>query len=148
MWGTHQRSPPALRLKDLAHFEGARFWLRVTVRTDGIKDLSVARQLARLAAAENERLHSKLEAQSRRIEELTCEDGDQQLGRELLRIEEQMAALQQRMFAASSEKRPRDRADAPVPTSPQPPTGARPQRDFSIDAQVHALGDEERCCES
>ena len=67
-------------------------------------DLSVAKQVATLALAENERLYARLEALAKENASLRGERAPEQLELELLRVKEQMMALQRRMFAASSEK--------------------------------------------
>ena len=91
----------------------------MALRIDDIKDVDVAKQVAQLAVAENDRLHKRLEALVLENAALKGESGAKQLEMDLLHLKEQMAALQHRMFAASSEKRPRD-APASNATSPTP----------------------------
>ena len=81
----------------------------MALRIEDIKDVDVAKQVALLAVAENDRLHKRLEAMVKEMAALKGESGAKQLELELLHLKEQMAALQHRMFAASSEKRPRDK---------------------------------------
>ena len=63
--------------------------------------------VATLALAENERLYAHLEALATENASLRGERAPEQLKIELLRVKEQMMALQRRVFAASSEKRAR-----------------------------------------
>ena len=55
----------------------------VALRIQDIKDVDIAKQVAQLAIAENDRLHKRLEAQAKRIAELTGESGAKQLEMEL-----------------------------------------------------------------
>jgi transposase len=116
----------------------------VSLRIEAINDLGIAKQVAELAVAENARLYRRLEALAKENAELKGEDGDKQLELELLRIKEQMAALQHRMFGASSEKRSRDKDGEP--RSPEPPSGPREQRHLPVEEHVHQLGPGDRCC--
>lgn len=114
---------------------------------DGLKE-DVAKQVAKLTLAENQRLYARLEALARENAELKGEGGDKQLELELLRLKEQMAALQRQLYGASSERRPRDK-DGDAPSSPpEPPSGPRAQRDLPIEEHVHALGPDDRCCDT
>ena len=114
---------------------------------DGLKE-DVAKQVAKLTLAENERLYARLREQAVRIAELTGGDGDKQLELELLRLKEQMAALQRQLYGASSERRPRDKDGAPSSNQPEPPSGPRAQRDLPTEEHVHEFGPDERCCET
>jgi hypothetical protein len=80
----------------------------MSLRVADITDLGVAKQVATLALAENERLYTRLEELTKQLAALKGTKAPEQLELELLRIREQMMALQRRAFAASSEKRPRD----------------------------------------
>lgn len=114
-----------------------------------INDVNVAKQVATLALAENDRLHKRLEAMVKEMAELKGDSGAKQLELELLHLKEQMAALQHRMFAASSEKRPRDKeAGAETPPSPRPPASPREQRNLPLEVHVHELPEGDRSCGS
>ena len=116
----------------------------MSLRVADITDLDLAKQVATLALAENERLYARLESLTAQLAELQGKKAPEQLELELLRIKEQMMALQRRMFAASSEKRPREHDIAP--REPEPPTGPREQRKLPLEEHVHELAPGERCC--
>lgn len=98
------------------------------VRLENVKDLETAKQMAALLEAENARLHQRLELLVQENARLKGEDAQARLQLELTQLKEQLALLQQRLFGASSEKRP------PV-TEATPPTGTRPQRGHGPRAQ-------------
>jgi hypothetical protein len=70
-----------------------------------ITDLDVAKQVAPLALAENERFNARLEALSEQLAALSDAKTPEQLDLELVRIGEQMMTLQRRRFGASSGRR-------------------------------------------
>lgn len=117
----------------------------MALRIDDIKDVDVAKQVAQLAVAENDRLHKRLEALVLENAALKGESGAKQLEMDLLHLKEQMAALQHRMFAASSEKRPRDAKDKDK--TPRHPAQPRTQRTLPLEEKVHELPEGERQCE-
>ena len=116
----------------------------MSLRVSDITDLGVAKQVATLALAENERLYARLEALTKQLAELEGKKSPEQLELELIRIKEQMMALQRQMFGSSSEKRPRE-SDA-APATPAPPHGPREQRKLRLEEHVHELSPGERCC--
>ncbi|MDB4977681.1 MAG: hypothetical protein JWN48_6022 [Myxococcaceae bacterium] len=116
----------------------------MSLRVADITDLGVAKQVATLALAENERLYTRLEALTKQLAALSGAKAPEQLELELLRIHEQMMALQRRAFAASSEKRPRDQDAAP--SKPEPPDSVREQKKLPLEEHVHELAPGERCC--
>jgi transposase len=116
----------------------------VSLRVADITDLDIAKQVATLALAENERLYARLEALTKQLAALEGKRSPEQLELELLRVREQMMALQRRMFAASSEKRARE-SDAAA-AKPEPPTGTREQRKLPLEEHVHELDADERAC--
>ena len=73
------------------------------LRVADITDLSIAKQVATHALAENERLYARLEALTKQFAALEGKRSPEQLELDLLRVREQMMALQRRMFAASRE---------------------------------------------
>jgi transposase len=83
---------------------------------DRIQDLDQLRQVAHLLAQENARLHQRLTALLQENARLRGVGAREQLTLEIQRLEEQMAGLQRRLFAASSEKR-----SAEVPAGPAAP---------------------------
>ena len=116
----------------------------MSLRVADITDLDLAKQVATLALAENERLYARLEALAKESASLRGERAPEQLEMELLRVREQMMALQRRMFAASSEKRPREHDVEP--REPEPPLVPREQRKLHVEEHVHELAPDERCC--
>jgi transposase len=99
------------------------------MQLDRIQDLDQLRQVARLLAHENDRLHHRLTELLHENARLRGVDGPAQLALEIQKLQEQMAVLQRRLFAASSEKRPAERApeaDAPR-ESPERPRGHGPR---------------------
>lgn len=116
----------------------------MSLRVADITDLRIAKQVATLALAENERLYARLETLTKQVAALEGKKTPEQLELELLRVREQMMALQRRMFAASSEKRTRE-SDA-APAKPEPPRGPRDQRKLRLEEHVHKLAADERAC--
>ena len=76
------------------------------VPIDEVPDLDTAKQVLRLLQAENERLHRRLQELVAEIARLKGQDAQALLQRELTKLQEQLALMQQRLFGASSEKRP------------------------------------------
>jgi transposase len=97
---------------------------------DRIQDLDQLRQVAPLLVHENARLHQRLTALLQENARLRGVGAREQLTLEIQRLQEQMAGLQRRLFAASSEKRPGEPA-ADVPsdrTESARGHGPRPQQ--------------------
>lgn len=115
------------------------------LRIDDIEDLDLARQVAQLLEKENARLHARVESLVRENASLRGDEGQKQLELELLRLQEQMNALQQRVFGASSERRAREAGDAER-KKPTPPDGVREQRSLPIEHDTHELSESERIC--
>lgn len=115
------------------------------LRIDDIEDLALARQVAQLLEKENARLHARVESLIRENATLRGEEGSKQLNLELLRLQEQMKALQQRMFGASSERRAREPGDAEK-AKPKPPDGVREQKSLPLEECTHELPEDERLC--
>jgi transposase len=116
----------------------------MSLRVADITDLGIAKQVATLALAENERLYARLAALTKQLAELEGKKSPEQQELELLRIKEQMMALQRRTHGASSERRPRD-SDA-APAKAEPPSGPREQKKLPLEEHVHELALGERCC--
>lgn len=116
------------------------------LRIDDIEDLGLARQVAQLLEKENGRLHARLDALLRENAKLRGTDGDKQLEIELIRLQEQMRALQQRMFGASSERRARDAAQDGEKNKPTPPDGTREQKKLALEEETHELPESDRTC--
>jgi transposase len=73
---------------------------------DRIQDLDQLRQVAHLLAQENARLHQRLTALLQENARLRGVGAQEQLTLEIQRLQEQMAGLQRRLFAASSGSPP------------------------------------------
>jgi len=76
------------------------------MRINQITDLEQMRQVARLLEAENDRLHKRLEAMVSQLAALQGKSGSELLQLELLKLQEQMAALQRRMFGPVLGEKP------------------------------------------
>ena len=72
---------------------------------ENISDARQLKQIAILLQKENDRLHKRLEEQTRELARLKGQDGNKQLELEIAKLQEQMSKLHKMMFAASSEKR-------------------------------------------
>lgn len=118
---------------------------RCVLRIDDIEDLGLARQVAQLLERENARLHARVESLLRENASLRGEEGQKQLELELLRLQEQMKAAQQREFGASSERRARDAAEGEK-QKPTPPDGVREQKSLPLEETTHELGEDECLC--
>lgn len=115
------------------------------LRVEDIRDIEVAKQVAQLAIAENARLHERLSTLLQELAEARGESNSKALQQELFALQEQMASLQRKLFAASSERRPRDGGDKER-KKPEPPTGPREQKKLPHVEDVHELvGDERKC---
>ena len=102
------------------------------------------RQIARLLEAENDRLHKRLEALVTQLAALQGKSGSELLQLELLKLQEQMAALQRRMFGRSSEKSPH----TSEPETPKPHRGHGPkaQPRLPVIERRHELSECDRTC--
>lgn len=127
----------------------------MSLRVEEIEDLDVAKQVAQLALAENRRLYKRLEAQAKRIAELTGKNGGKELQLELLHIKESMAALQRQLYGPLSERRRgegqetgRDGDAAPPKSPPAPPSERRRQTELRLVPQVHELEGDALVCPS
>ena len=114
------------------------------MRIDQITDLEQMRQIARLLEAENAGLHKRLEGLVAQLAALQGKSGSELLQLELLKLQEQMAALQRRMFGRSSEKSPH----APEPETKKPPRGHGPkaQPRLPVIERRHELAECDRTC--
>ena len=117
------------------------------VPIDELPDLDTAKQVARLLQAENERLHRRLEQLVAQIARLKGQDAQQLLQRELTKLQEQLALMQQRLFGASSEKRPVSAPELPPQRSqPSRGHGPRPQPELPVQQVVLPLDEAEKVC--
>jgi transposase len=79
-----------------------------------IQDVQLLQQIVTLQDREITRLHARLAQLVQQLAQLRGHPGSKQLELELMRLQEQLAAMQQRMYGPSSEKRP---SPAPKPAA-------------------------------
>lgn len=103
------------------------------VRLENVTDLETARQMAALLKAENARLHQRLEWLVQENARIKGEDAQARLQLEPTQLKEQVALMQQRLFGASSEKRP-SAAEATPPSNSTRALPSGPLRRSFIDA--------------
>lgn len=85
-----------------------------------IKDVDLLRQIVTLQNQELTRLHQRMGQLVAQLAALQGKSGPQQLELEMMRLQEQLAAMQHRLYGPSSEKRPQSE-----PTPPPPPPRPR-----------------------
>ncbi|ATB26885.1 IS66 family transposase [Melittangium boletus] len=112
-----------------------------------VKDLETAKQMAALLEAENARLHQRLEALVQENARLKGEDAQARLQLELTQLQEQLARMQQRLFGASSEKRPSAQQVAPAARErPQRGHGPRAQPELPVQEVLLPLDEADKVC--
>ncbi len=122
---------------------------RIESQLEQISDVSQLRQVAHLLDAENRRLHERLAKLIAENAALKGKSAPQQLSLELMRLQEQLAAMQQRMFGASSERSPSSEKAPSEPAEPQKPQrghGPKEQPALPIVEQRHELPASEQTC--
>ena len=120
------------------------------LKIENISDLDTAKQIAILLQKENDRVHKRLEEQTRELAKLKGQDGDKQLELEIRKLESQMSKLQKMMFGSSSERRTGD--DAQENKDKEEKTkrtghGPKEQPELEKIDQVYELPKEEQVCE-
>ncbi|HLT35597.1 MAG TPA: IS66 family transposase [Enhygromyxa sp.] len=118
------------------------------VDIERIDDIGVARQVMRLLLAENERLHKRLAELTTQLAGLQNKDGAQQLSLEIARLQEQMADLQRRLFAASTERRAGEDESKPANKPKKRKRGHGPTQQLALAVQEvrHVLDDGSMGC--
>jgi len=113
-----------------------------------ITDVDHLKQIAVLLQGENDRLHKRLDEQTRELAKLKGQDGDRQLELEIQQLQARMSKLQQMLFGASSERRKGDGGKSGEQEK-QPQTGHGPteQPELPRVEQVHELAEDERVCQ-
>lgn len=112
-----------------------------------IDDFDTMKQVASLLEHENARLHKRLHALVTELATARGEQGHKQYELEVVRLQEQMAALQRKLFAASSERRAKgDKDQDKQKNKPTPPTGRREQKSLPIEEVTHELDEADRIC--
>ena len=106
------------------------------MRIDDIDDLAMARQVMRLLEQENTRLLTKLTELTDRLSKLLGSDGATQLAIEIVKLQEEKALLEKRLFGRSSEKESQA-GDGKKKREPKPGHGPREQPELPIDERIH-----------
>ena len=112
------------------------------------QNLEVLRQVAVLLEAENKRLIERNLALTRELMALKGEDASC-LQLRLQQLEEQLAQARQRLFGASTEKRPVEAAVSTAEPAPKPPQrghGPRAQPALPLVEVVHVLEEADKAC--
>jgi transposase len=117
------------------------------VRIEQITDLDTARQVAQLLEKENARLHARLQALTLENAALRGQEGQAQYEIEIVRLQEQMAALNKRLFAASSEKQNKPSGTPAERPKSTPPEARREQKALPLEVVEHKLDDADLVCE-
>lgn len=117
------------------------------LRIEQITDLEQLRQVAQLLESENRRLHQRFALLVAELAALKGKSGAEQLQLELMKLQEQMATLQHRMFGRSSEKQPhRAGADDSQERPPQRGHGPKEQPLLPTLDKHYELAESERTC--
>jgi transposase len=116
------------------------------VRLEQVTDLETAKQMATLLEAENARLHQRLEWLVQENARLKGEDAQQRLQLELVQLKEQLALMQQRLFGASSEKRPPAAEAAQLSARKQRGHGPRAQPQLPVQEVLLTLDEADKVC--
>ena len=112
----------------------------------------VLREVARLQQQEIEKLHHRLGELAAALAKATGEDATQALQLELLRLREQLAAREHKLFGRSSEQRRAPGTNASPPDGATPPAparrghGPRSQPPLPLVELVHTLDEPDRAC--
>ncbi len=121
------------------------------LRIEDISDLDTAKQVALLLENENARLHKRLAALVTELAAAKGKEGAEQLELELVKLQEQMALMQQRMFAATSERRSRDKDKSEdqgeKKKKPKRGHGPRPQPQLPVQEILAGLKDDDLKCD-
>jgi transposase len=117
-------------------------------RFDEIDDVDTLRQVAKLQAQEIAALHARIGQLVREVSQLRGKPVDRQLTLELEQLQERLAVLQRKVFAPSTEKRPRPAVAAldEEQAGQRRGHGPREQPSLSVIDRVHELGPDERTC--
>lgn len=116
------------------------------LRIKDIADLDTAKRVAQLLEKENQRLHDRLHGLVLELAAAKGQEGAEQYEVEIVRLQEQVADLNRRLFAASSERQPKSEHSQDKPKS-TPPQGAREQKQLPLEEVVHDIQDDERTCQ-
>jgi hypothetical protein len=104
---------------------------RQMLRIDDSDDLDTAKRVAQLLEKENKQLHDRLHGLVLELAAARGQEGAEQYEVEIVRLQERIADLNRRLFAASSERQ--HKSDEPAHDKPKatPPQAAREQKQRS-----------------
>jgi len=121
------------------------------LKLENISDTDQLKQIAILLQKENDRIHKRLEEQTRELAKLRGQDGDRQLSLEIQKLKSQMSKLQKMMFGASSEKRKggdaKDALGKEDGKKPQTGHGPSDQPELPRILETHDLDDDGKICD-
>ena len=117
------------------------------LRIDNIADLDTAKRVAQLLKKENDQLHDRLYALTLELAAARGQEGSTQYEVEIVRLQEQLAALNRRLFAVSTEKQTKPSETAKPREKATPPDGAREQKELPFELVVHSLDAADCTCE-
>jgi len=109
-----------------------------------IQDPDTLRTFAQLLQKENDRLHRRMQDLIREIAALRGQSEAGRLQEELEGLREQLAKMQRKLFAESSERRPQSTEPTAEPV--RRGHGPKEQPRLPVIEQVHELDSEKRCC--
>lgn len=112
---------------------------------DTVQDVALLRQVIHLQEAEIGRLHKRLAELTRRLAQVQGTSESAALQGELVKLSEELSALQHRLYGPQSEKRSRPEAE-PAQKPPQRGHGPTPQPELPRTEQRHELSEAERTC--
>lgn len=112
---------------------------------DTVQDVALLRQVIHLQDAEIARLHKRLAELTARLAQAQGKSESGALQLELLKLSEQLAAMQHRMYGPSSEKRPAGGSE-PGEKATQRGHGPTPQPELPHTELRHELAESERTC--
>jgi hypothetical protein len=107
------------------------------MKIDEIDDLAVAKQVMRLLEEQNARLTDKLNELAEKLSKLLGTDSARQLEIEIVKLQEEKALLEKRVFGRSSERQSREREDKE--RTEHPGHGPRKQPELPFEERVHGF---------
>jgi hypothetical protein len=115
------------------------------VRIESEQNLEILRQVALLLHRENQHLHDRLQKLTAEKLRLQGADADQ-LQLEIDQLRELLARREREIFGASSEKRPRAKAEESSEPTPRNGHGPREQPSLPTLEAIHELPADQRAC--
>jgi transposase len=114
---------------------------------DTVQDVALLRQVIHLQEAENARLHKRIEELVKRLCQMEGKSESAALQLELVKLSEQLATLQHKMYGSSSEKQPRpcEKSEA-APKPKRTGHGPTAQPELPHVEKRHELSESERTC--